>query len=586
LHVGTVKRIAGKLAKKADQQDSAGPAAQLYLMAGSLAGAERCAHQAAEELKRDLNSTPALSLLSKVIEFGEMSDRNWEVRQLVMLQGDIHKENGEIEQARGAYERLIGMYGDKPKDKLLALAYKALGDVHRMHQDTDASLRSLEKSLAVFTELGDELEISHTRTNMGNVYWLRGEYPGALRNYRAALTIQKRLKADADYASTLHNIATIYGISGRTRRGLFLLRQSLRLKKEIGHLGEIARTLNNLGYVYQISGQPAKAADNLAEALEINRRIGSKKELVYNLENLTELMVSAGKLRESMPLLREGIQLSSENGYARHLGALRIHTAVVQKRMGQYGEAERSLSLARPSLNEIDDKSLEVAWKIQQASLGYHLGKTDAALKLAGSAYVDAKKANDTVGMLNSLLLVTRLSHRPEDYDEAVRLIEEQHLRRERVILDFGRLEYFMENEMSDEASELADRLLQVSFREEQDIELPWMLNLCSEMMLKRRESKKAEEHLERSSRLASLAGLVPELIVSLTLQGKHQHSHRDFEGSFAAYKKALQMCKRISDNINIPEDRSLYQSKRVVRFLAKEIKLLSQRLGEKQRAG
>ncbi len=586
LNLRTVKRISGKLARVADRQETVGSAAELYLMAGSLTDAERCAYQAAEELKNLLKNAPALSLLSRVIEFGEMSDRTWEVRQLLMLRGDVLKESGEIEQARDAYTHLIDLYGDRPKDKLLAMAYKALGDIHRLHQDTDASLRSLEKSLAVFAELGDELEISHTRTNMGNVYWLRGEYPGALRNYRAALTIQKRLKADADYASTLHNIATIYGISGRTRRGLFLLQHSLRLKKEIGHLGEIARTLNNLGYVYQISGQPAKAAENLSEALEINRRIGSKKELVYNLENLAELMVWAGKLRESMAHLREGIQLSSENGYARHLGALRIHTATVQKRMGQYGEAERSLSLARPSLDEVDDKPLEVALKVQQASLGYHLGKTDSALELARSAYSEAKAANDTVGMLNSLLLVTRLSDHRENYDEAIRLIEEQHLKREKVILDFGRLEYLIGNDLSARASELADRLLRLSFTEDQDIELPWMLNLCSEMLLKRGENQKAEEYIQRSSRLSSSAGLTPELIVALTLQGKYRYSRGDFEGCFAAYKKALRMCKETSDNIMTPEDRSLYQSKRIVRFLAKEIKLLSQRLGEKQRAG
>jgi len=586
LSVKTVKRIADRQAQKADLGSSCGPAAELYLMAGSLIEAERCAYQAAEELKRDLKNDPALALLAKVIEFGVMSNCRWEVRQLLMLRGDIHKEKGEIEQAREAYAQLIGWYSDSPKDKLLALAYKAQGDIHRMHQDTDASLKSLEKSLTVFTEIGDELEISHTRTNIGNVYWLRGEYAEALRNHRAALTIQKRLRASADYASTLHNIATIYCTNGRTRRGLFLFHQSLRLKKEIGNLGEIARTLNNLGYVYQISGQPAKAAENLAEALEINRLIGSKKELVYNLENLAELMISAGKLRECMSVLREGVQLSSENGYTRHLGALRIHTATVQKRMGQYGEANRSLSLAAPTLEEIDDKQLEVAWKVQQAGLGYHLGKTQMALELATASLAEARKVNDTVGMLNSLLLTTRLSDRREDYDEAVRLIEVQHLKREKVILDFGRLEYFMENDKSAEASELANRLLGVLFQEDQDIELPWMLNLCSEILLERGEDIKAQEYLERSSRLASSAGLIPELIVTLTLQGKHMYAQGDFEGCFAAYKKALQMCKKTSDNISIPEDRSLYQSKRIVGFLAREIKLLSQCLGEKQRAG
>ncbi|MCP4684139.1 MAG: serine/threonine protein kinase [bacterium] len=586
LRTETIKRIAARLAKEKELQDSARPAAELYLTAGSLGDAERCAYQAGEELKRDLKYASAQSLLAKVIEFGEMSGRRWEVRQLVMLRGDIHKESGEIEQARETYAQLIDWYGDSPKDKLLALAYKALGDTHRIRQDTDASLVALAESLAVFEELGDELEISHTRTNMGNVHWLHCDYPAALRNYRAALTIQKRLGAAADYASTLHNIATVYGISGRVRRGLFLLQESLKRKKEIGHLGEIARTLNNLGYVYQISGRPAIAAEHLAESLEINRRIGSKKELVYNLENLAELTISAGRLRESMSLLREGIQLSSENGYARHLGALQIHTATVQKRMGQYGEADQSLFLATPSMAEIEDKPLEVAWKVQQASLCYHLGKTSAALELASAALDEARAAKDTVGMTNCLLLKTRLSDDGADYDETVGLIEEQHLKRERIILDFGRLEYLIENDKPEEASDLANCLLNLTVEEEQDIEMPWMLNLSSEMMLRQRENRKASAYLERSSRLASSTGLIPELIVALTLQGKMAHSEGNFEGCFATYRKALQLCKKTSDNIRVLEDRTFYQSKRIVGFLAREIKLLSQRLGEKQRAG
>jgi len=586
LKVRTVKLVAGRLAKPVEGNSCSRAAARLYLMAGQLTESERCAYQAAMELKRDLKYSQALRLLAEVIEYAELSERRWEVRQLLMLQGDNRKDSGEIDLARASYQQLIDLYAERPKDKLLAVAYKALGDIHRMRQDTDASLQALEESLAVFTELGDELEISHTRTNIGNVHWLRGANTEALRNYRAALTIQKRLKAAADYASTLHNIATIYGISGRTRRGLFLLEYSLRLKKEIGHLGEIARTLNNLGYIYQISGQPARAAENISEALEINRRIGSKKELAYNLENLAELMISAGRLRESMGVLREGIQLASDNGYVRHLAALRIHTATVQKRMGQYGEAARSLTSARQSLDGIDDKPLEVAWKVQEAGVKYHLGRLDHAEATARSAYAEAERAKDAVGMLNSLLLLSRLSLRPEDYEEAVGIINEQHLKRERVILDFGRLEYMVENESPDEASRLADTLLKRSFPEEQDIELPWMLNLCAEMFIRRGEIKTASAYLDRSSRAASTAGLVPELIVSLTLQGKLEYAEGNFEACFADYKKALQLCKKTSDNISVPEDRSLYQSKRIVRFLAQEIKALSRRLGEKQRAG
>lgn len=582
----TVKRITAKLAPEADRRGDLRAAAELYVMAGLLSEAERCAHDAAQELRGKVEHASALSLLSKVIGFAELTGRRWDVRQLLMLRGDIHKENGEIERAGATYQNLIDLYAQGPHDKLLATAHKALGDIHRMRQDTDASLKSLERSLEVFTELGDELEISHTRTNIGNVYWLRGDYSGAIRSYRAALMIQKKLGVMADYASTLHNIATMYCSNGRTKRGLFLFKQSLRLKKEIGNLAEIARTLNNLGYVYQISGQPFKAAEHLAESLEINRRIGSNKELAYNLENLAELMISAGQLREAMSVLREGIDLSVKHSYNRHLAALRIHTATVQKRMGQYGEAGESLAMARSVLDGIDDKLLEVAWQVQEAGLCYHLGKRDKALDIARSAYEHAKNDNEMVGMLNSLLLVTRLSDDQNDYDEAIRLIEKQHLQRERLILDFGCLEYAVENELTERSSHLAEQLLSCEFTQNQDLELPWMLNLCAEMLIARDEGLKADAFLQRASQLSSASGLIPELTVTLSLLGQRKYAEGDYEGCFVAYKKALQMCKEISEGIRDKEYRAYYQKKRIVKFLAGEIKRLSQRLGEKQRAG
>jgi serine/threonine protein kinase/Tfp pilus assembly protein PilF len=586
LKVTTLKDTAARYAPDADRLDRHELATHLYLQAGNLIQAERCADLAARALSRTNENHAALSLLHTLDLRAQSADREFECRQALLLSGNICKEIGELDQAEAVYDRIIGLYENRPVDKLLAETFKNLGEVFRLRQDSPAALAALERSLSVFRDLNDELEISHTLVNIGNVHGSISEMKLALVNYRAAYKIQKRLDAKADLASTLNNIATIYCLDGRLKRGTFLLEHTLKLKKEIGHQGEIARTLNNLGYIYQITGQPARAADYLTESLEINRRIGSKKEILYNLENLVALQISAGHIKHSRDLTEEGLTLAANHSLTAHEAQFHVCAATIAKRTACYGESARSLARAETLAPDLNDPILELSAATQRAGLRYHLGDNVSALELTRSVLTRARETNNAVAELDALLLAVRLCGDKKYYSAADAIIDERRLIRERRLLAFGRIEYLLEANETEAAIEVADGLIDQLSEIEEDLELAWMESVAGRVCLEQEQTERADRHLSRALKAAQNSGLLPELIMIQVLRGRSAKIQGYYELAFRCLKQALQAGRTAANSITDAGDRQSYQRKPVMQTLASEISTLKVRLDNKQRAG
>jgi len=560
-------------------------AAQLYLQAGKLREAERCAYQAAVKLNKDHNSEGAIRIINKVVDYAELVGRVSEVRQLLMTKGDIHKQNGDTDLALVTYQQIINLSRGLPSDKLLAETYKDLGDLHTMRQEFEAGVEALNNALVIYQDLHDDLEISHTLNNIGNIYWVASDLDASLDYYRRALRIQRWLKATPDVASTLSNIAMVYVVRSRFGRAIHIMHLSLGLKREIGDAGEIARTLNNLGYAYRFSGDHPKAVSCLTESLEVNRRIGSKKEILFNLENLTEVMITVGRLKESLSYLKEGIMLSRALGDKPQYGAFNLSMGTVLKRSGRFTDAERHFATVDTIVKEINDRMLSILTAIQRASLRYSLGDNVQAQEGALQALHTAEEINNKSGQLNALLLIMKVSLDSRYVEYALSLADELHLSREKTLINFNIIESYMEQGKVTEAQVVSEMALPELDRMSEDIELPWMCNIAAELMIINKDYESALSYLSRSQRLANDSGLLPEMITILTLQGRINLSKGDYEQCYSNYKNALQICKAIAADIISEADRQLYQNKRSTTFLVNEIKRLGELMVQKQKA-
>ncbi|MDH4156049.1 MAG: tetratricopeptide repeat protein [candidate division Zixibacteria bacterium] len=578
----TVLSLSAKYASLAERSSALDAAARLHVQAGNLARAENAAYQAASTYWNANRTPEALLLLNTVISFAATSGHYSKVRQLLMLKADILKDNGDTDRAMRVYEQLLEVSRGLPRDKLLAETFKDLGDLYKVKRKTDAGIAALKEALSIYEELHDELEISHTYNNLGNIYWLAMDAAASLKSFRRALKIQRKLGVTGTVALTLNNIGSLFGSQGRYGRAATLLNMSLKLSREVGRKVEIARTLNNLGYTYFYSGRPDASIDCLKESLAINRDIGTKKELLFNYENLTSIMMTSCRLNESLQYLREGLALSQQLGDKAHLATFNLQMGMTLTRMGRFEQADRAYSEAAALTAEIDDEILERMLDTSRANLRFHLGDTQEALRMAIVALERADQKDDKPSMITALLLITRISDDRHYLQRAEVTAGELRLTREKLVLEFNRLEHLATRHRIDEALALATTVSKQIHRIPNDLELPRFYNSVAEVMLAAGRPDEAVAHLQKGNMIAGRCGLRPEMITNLTLQGRAKEKDGEYEACYQCYRKALELCRQMTDEITNDVDRRFFKSQRSIQFLEKEIRGLRKVLMQK----
>ena len=581
----TIRRLARRFAPQVESSGSPACASGLYVMAGDLANAERCACDAARDLKSHHKADQALSVLRRVISYAELRDELFTVRQALMHRGDVFKEIGDADKALQIYRQIIELYADRPSDKMLAETHKDLGDLFKMKQDFRSGIAALEKALSIYRELNDEIEISHTLNNLGNIHWVNSDMDAALSHYRAALRIQRSLDLKPEIASTVNNIASVLSQRSRFDRSIRLLKLALALKKEIGHAGEIARTLNNLGYVYAVSGQAALSVESLKESLAINCRIGSRKEQLFNLENLSEMTLLLGRVKESIRYLEDGLALSAELQDKPHLATLNLTLAGAHLRLGQMTNAVQSLTAARSLLDQMDYKQLEAIYLIHCAHIRLFIGDNALALTHAHRAAEVAQEMNDRHTRLQALLVVTRLNDDMELMSEAESIADSLRLNREKLLLTYNRIERFLEQRDTASAYRLYGQSLSSLQALEEDIELPRVRALAAELLIECSQPDAAAHWLEKALAPAQSMGLIPEIAAAFALRAKLECANKAYEKCYASSRQALQMIRQLAENISNEGDRAAFLKRRSVQNLVTEVRRLGVILGQKQRA-
>jgi len=584
LHQGTVRRISGRLAAKAELAEMHPLAARLNVQAGRLEAAERCGYQAAIALNKENQNIEALQVLDSVIDYGRLTKREFLIRHLAKTKGDILKEQGETGKAHKVYDSVIAMYFDHPNDKLLAETYKQLGDLYKLKQRSAEGLDALSMALKIYEDLNDELEISHTLNNLGNIHWVAGEHAKALSHYRQALRIQRRLDARADMASSLSNAGTIYIVVGRYQRGIRLLQLSLNLKQEIGNRGEIARSMNNLGWVQYLQGAINEAVSNLTEALRINRSIGSQREMLNNIDSIVQILLTTGRLKEALTHLKEGLSLADSLGDKPRLGSFSKSMAAVLLRMGRVADAEQYLQKADEMISEIDDHELEIGLILEQACLKLLIGDPTQALNLATDARTKAVQCGDQAHELDAILLLTQLSDDDTAHQRGVELAGQIQARHAATILRLNRLERLVNSGELDQARRCWSEVGPAIDKLTDDYELARLYNVAAEYMMATDNINRAKNYLNRARQHSEACGIAAQKIRSLTMLGQIAFSERDFEISYRNYRLALSVCKEVAAKIRNAEDLTTFQSQRSIEFLVEEIRRLSKVLGQKKR--
>jgi len=585
LRPSTVRRLSRTMAARAEAGEKMPLAAALYVQAGNIEKAELCGFQAAVQLIREHENHRAYRLTNLIVDFARMKSDLFAIRSILLVRADILKAMGEFGEARTAYNDLIKLYDGYPPDGHLGLAYRNLGDVYKALQKMDDGVLALEQALTIFRQIGSDLDVSKVQHNLGTLYSTAGDFRAGLHCFRESLRTKRRLNETSGVAKTLNTISVIYGFMGRMSRCIRVQQLSLKLKRELGDAAEIGSSLNNLGYCYYLMGAQGKAIEALTESLEINRRIGSKTEILHNLDSLSSTMIVAGRLKESLQYIREGIEIAAAIDDKPHTGQFNLNLATVLRRMGRFGEAGQTLLKVHSLLESFDDRVLSIKAEIGAASLRLAIGDSESARKMAQRAEERARELDARPERLNALLVMTRVTDDESVFEEARGLTADLGLTRELRLITCNRIERMVECDDETGLERNIQELRDVVAESAEDIELARMCAVSAEIALRFERDDEAERMIARAKSAAASSGLVPERISALILLGRLLAGRGEVERCYASYKEALGLVKTLSESIETPADRQLFQGTRTVQYLVSEIKRLSARLGAKKKS-
>ena len=579
----TIKRIARNFAPIVKEMTDYQTAAELFVKAGDIKQAEDCAYQAAAELRNENRSAEALTLLQKVIELAELSSNLFSIRSLIKVKADILKDIGETEKSEQTYTILINLFENQKSDKLLAETYKNLGDLYKLKQLPKKGITALKKALDIYQELGDELEISHTYNNLGTNYWIDNDYANSTLYYRKALRIQRKLNAQVETASTLNNIAIIHTIKGRYSRAIKMFDICIKIQKEIGIKSELARTLNNVGYSYQVLSEYDKSVEYTLESLQYNQDIGAKKEVLINLENLTTLMFITNRLNDTIKYLKEGIRISTELGDELQIGIFKVFLSAVFLKMGRLSEAEAAFDEIDRILEHQDDIYLKSIYYLEKTRFAIQLNNHVQADKYINTLYELAEVMQDKTVLVKAKLLKSQFADSEEIILDVRELIKELKLSRESYLNLHTHLNYCLQHSLDEQASQLVKELEEKSELIQNDIECPAIYNSLSEYFLKINDLEKALACVCLSKKTAKSSNLLFEYLRSEIIEGKIRKNRNELEACYGLYRSALDSAKKIASQISDEPARLLFQQKKEIIFLIKEIKELSNLLSHKK---
>ena len=584
LKVSTIRLYSLRIAPQVESSEDFSRATDLWLQAGDLASAERCALQAAMWLTKEERRKEALELSNRVIEFARLTSRLHGVSELLLLSGTLLKDSGDTAGAEAVYRELIAVLELRPAEKSLGIVYNKLGDLYKMRSDFDAGLAVLQKALGLFEQLDDQLEYSHTLNNLGNIYWVIGDLQQSCRQYRRALHIQRHLNVREDVASTLSNLGGVMCMLGRIGRGIFLMQKSLELKREIGNAGEIARTLNNLGYISFLTGHNARAVEYLSESLTLNRRVGSRKEILINIENLSSIMISAGQADKSLSLLGEGLSLSVEIGDSVQELLLSNSQARAFAGLGRLGDAVTVLKEVKARLNSVDDPAVGMNYLCACAEIEILLGRFERARELASQARATANA--DLFLRLQAAILLARVADPAGLAEEVNELIAQSQFERLRIVFQFNCAERLVRDGSAAEALSQIGNHLEALLSLEDEAELPRLCMVAAQTLAECGRVKPALIFCERAKSVARQYSNLFDQFLCGVIAGRLQFEIGDYEQSFREYRQSIGLAKRIAQSLANPQDKQDFQKRRELGIVVREIERLGLILGQKKRAG
>ena len=325
-----------------------------------------------------------------------LSERGGGARPIVlMLYGDILKQEGDYPSARRYYIDLLRLLAKDDNPALKAETFKDLGDLSRSLKQPKRALHYTRKALRIFDKLNEKQGLASCYNNIGLIQWVDQKYDEALASFFSALELNKQLGNFRELAKAQSNIGIIKDITGKTSEVSQFFEAALANARLAEDPKLVTPFANNLGYFYIRQNELEKARKYLLEALEIAEKLGHIEVIINSLSNLGLCSLRQGRLFESLDYNQKAWQMAESLGN-RHLALdAQLYLAEVSILMGNLSLADNVMSSLESDEIYSKNKPFQTQLDLLRSSWRRDIGDLTGAFDLAQKALSYALEIGD-----------------------------------------------------------------------------------------------------------------------------------------------------------------------------------------------
>ncbi len=275
---------------------SAYRAAIAYLEAGELARREGGSAQAASYFRLGLE------------ELGELDNR----RRVDALHshGAVLAELGRPQAARAAFTEMLELADQLGLPSKQGAALNRLGRVHRESGELEQARRCFERAQAAFEIAQDARGISATNDDVGKLLWLEGDYLAALPLLRSGLEQRKLIGDRRSLAVSLDHVALVWMEQGKCSAAEEAFCLAYRLFEMVQDERGRCDALLGLGRVATHRHELGRAEQYFQSAVELANATADQLRLARSLLQLGETKLRSNDLTAAEPLLLRAVELA------------------------------------------------------------------------------------------------------------------------------------------------------------------------------------------------------------------------------------------------------------------------------------
>ena len=257
--------------------------------------------------------------------------------------GSVYLFRGEHAEALEYFQRGLAV-GERIGDRWnISRGVASVGNGYQRLGDYRRALQYMTRSLALSEEIGDRHKVADTWNNIGFLYSFMGDPERAIDAYRTALRLNQPMGNTSLEATAYNNVGDAAWSLGEHGRAEANYRAGLRIAEERGYKNLVAEALRGLGNVAVARGRRAEARGLLERALAMREALKDQDGVVQALSSLAQLDLAEKRPAEALAHARRATEIAQRFEYPELLWGTQTLAGIAQRRLGQRGDAQRSL---------------------------------------------------------------------------------------------------------------------------------------------------------------------------------------------------------------------------------------------------